>query len=42
MDMGGVGPEEYCDMVERLGSDVLPLIEASAAAQPPLAVAVNS
>nr|WP_047169039.1 LLM class flavin-dependent oxidoreductase [Sphingomonas sp. Y57] len=31
MDMGGVGREEYCEMVERLGSDVVPQLNAAAA-----------
>ena len=29
MDMGGVGPEEYLEMVERLGADVLPQLGES-------------
>jgi hypothetical protein len=31
MDMGGVGREEYLEMVELLGSDVLPQLDGSAA-----------
>jgi alkanesulfonate monooxygenase SsuD/methylene tetrahydromethanopterin reductase-like flavin-dependent oxidoreductase (luciferase family) len=30
MDMGGVGREEYLEMVERLGSDVMPQLNAAA------------
>lgn len=37
MDMGGVGREEYLEMVERLGSDVIPQVNAAAASQPALA-----
>lgn len=38
MDMGGVGREEYCEMVERLGSDVAPQLNAAAASP---AIAAN-
>jgi alkanesulfonate monooxygenase SsuD/methylene tetrahydromethanopterin reductase-like flavin-dependent oxidoreductase (luciferase family) len=37
MDMGGVGRDEYCEMVERLGSDVVPQLNAAAGTSPAIA-----
>lgn len=39
MDMGGVGRDEYCEMVERLGTEVLP--QVSSAAVVPAAMVAN-
>lgn len=40
MDMGGVGREEYLEMVELLGNEVVPQLSASSTARPKLAATV--